>query len=53
MAGMQNKLETLVCAGLEKNFWSKMLNRLMLALAVLAGVVMGAGGVVVLLRVAR
>jgi len=53
MAGMQNKLETLVCAGLEKNFWSKMLNRLMLALAVLAGVVMGAGGMVVLLRLAR
>jgi len=53
MAGMQNKLETLVCAGLEKNFWSKMLTRLMLAIAVLAGVLMGAGGVVVLLRLAR
>jgi hypothetical protein len=53
MAGMQNKLETLVCAGLEKNFLSKMLNHLMLALAVLAGVVMGGGGVVVLLRLAR
>jgi len=53
MAGMQNKLESLVCAGLEKNFWSKMLNRLMLAIAVLAGVLMGGGGVVVLLRLAQ
>jgi hypothetical protein len=53
MAGMQTKLETSVCVGLEKNFWSRMLNRLMLALAVLAGVVMGAGGMVVLLRLAR
>jgi hypothetical protein len=47
MAKLQSQLERAVFAGLEKNFWSKALNRLMLALALLLGMLIG-GGIIVL-----
>ena len=50
MAEIQSKLESAVIVGLEKNFWSRMLNRLMLALALFFGILIGSGLILFVLR---
>jgi hypothetical protein len=49
MAELQSKLESAVFVGLEKNFWSRLINRLIFALALLAGFLIG-GAVMLLTR---
>jgi len=49
--GLPFKLESAVIVELEKNSWSRMANRLMLALALLFGALTGSGLIVLVPRV--